>query len=101
MMHGTERPVALQGDLRNLPEALAPLKKMPNWVCWRWEWRPDKNGGYWTKPPLQPKNPRQRAKNNDPTTWGTYEQAIAAFETGKCDASLRTIWCTGPGTSAL
>ena len=42
MMHGTERPVAFQGDLRNLPEALAPLKKMPNWVCWRWEWRPDK-----------------------------------------------------------
>jgi Family of unknown function (DUF5906) len=85
MMHGTERPVALQVALRNLPEALAPLKKMPNWVCWRWEWRPDKDGGYWTKPPLQPKNPRQRAKNNDPTTWGTYEQAIAAFETGKCD----------------
>ena len=57
MMHGTERPVPFQGDLRNLPEALAPLKKMPNWVCWRWEWRVDKKGGKWTKPPLQPKNP--------------------------------------------
>ena len=44
-----------------------------------------KGGGYWTKPPYQPKNPTATAKNNDPTTWGTYEQALAAFEAGKCD----------------
>ena len=79
------RPVPFQGDLRNLPEALAPLKKLPNWVCWRLEWRVDKRGlGKWTKPPLQPKNPTSYAKNNDPSTWGTYEQALAVFEAGKC-----------------
>ena len=81
-----ERPVPFQGDLRNLPDALAPLKALPNWVCWRFEWRVDKKGvGKWTKPPFRPKNPPQYAKNNDPTTWGTYEQALAAFEAGQCD----------------
>ncbi|MGX9428505.1 MULTISPECIES: AAA family ATPase [Bradyrhizobium] len=87
MMHGKpDRPVTLQGDLRNLPPALDPLKALPNWVCWRWEWRVDKRGiGKWTKPPLQPKNPTSYARNNDPTTWGTYEQALAAFEADKCD----------------
>ena len=87
MMHAKpECPVPFQGDLRNLPEALAPLKELPNWVCWRWEWRIDKEGvGKWTKPPLQPGNPKRHAKNNDPSTWGTYEQALTVFEAGKCD----------------
>lgn len=87
MMHAKpERPVTLQGDLRNLPEALAPLKALPNWVCWRWEWRVDKKGiGKWTKPPYQPAHPHSYAKNNDPSTWGSYEQALAVFEAGKCD----------------
>ena len=87
MMHGKpERPVAFQGNLRNLPGALDPLKKMPNWVCWRFEWKIDKKGvGSWTKPPFRPDSPRQHAKNNDPSTWGTYEQALAAFEAGQCD----------------
>jgi primase-polymerase (primpol)-like protein len=87
MMHGKpERPATLQGDLRNLPVALDPLKEKPNWVCWRWKWRTDKKGiGKWTKPPYQPKYPGQHAKNNDPSTWGTYEQALTVFEAGKCD----------------
>ncbi len=68
------------------PVALDPLKKIPNWVCWRFVWKVDKKGaGKWDKPPYRPKNPRQLAKNNDPSTWGTYEQALAAFEVGKCD----------------
>ena len=86
-MHGqTERPVPFQGDLRNLPEALDPLKELPNWVCWKFVWKVDKKGvGKWTKPPYQPRIPRLLAKNNDPSTWGSYEQALAAFEAGKCD----------------
>jgi D5 N terminal like len=80
------RPVPLQGDLRNLAVALDPLKALPNWVCWKFAWRVDKKGaGKWTKPPYQPKHPGQRAKNNDPSTWGTYEEALVAFEAGKCD----------------
>lgn len=81
-----DRPVPFQGDLRNLPAALTPLKELPNWVCWSFEWRVDKKGGgKWTKPPRQPRNPQQYAKNNDPETWGTYEEALAAFEAGQCD----------------
>ena len=80
------RPVPFQGDLRNLPDALAPLKELPNWVCWRWEWKVNKKGGgKWDKPPFRPNNPTSYAKNNDPSTWGTYEQALAVFEAGHCD----------------
>jgi hypothetical protein len=82
----TAPPIALQGDLANLPEALTPLKETPNWVCWKWEWRADNHGGgKWTKPPFQPHAPQRYAKNDDPSTWGTYEQALAAFENGECD----------------
>ena len=86
-MHGqNERPVPLQGDLRNLPVALNPLKELPNWVCWKFVWKVDKKGvGKWTKPPYQPRIPPLLAKNNDPSTWGSYDQALAAFEAGKCD----------------
>ena len=81
-----ERPVAFQGDLANLPDAMAPLKALPNWVCWKWEWKVDKRGvGKWTKPPLQPRRPRKYAKNNDPSTWGTYDEALAVFTAGQCD----------------
>ena len=79
-MHSqNQRPIPFQGDLRNLPEALAPLKALPNWVCWRFTWKVDKTGkGSWTKPPYQPNNPTRHAKNNDPKTWGSYEQALTA-----------------------
>jgi hypothetical protein len=80
------KPQAFQGDLRNLPEALKPLTGMRGWVCWKWEWKVNKNGvGKWDKPPIQPRNPRRYAKNNDPGTWGTYAEALAAFEAGLCD----------------
>jgi hypothetical protein len=80
------RPVPLQGDLQNLPVALDPLKALPNWVCWKFVWKVNKNGaGKWTKPPYRPSNPKQLAKNNDPSTWGTYEQALAEFKAGRCD----------------
>ena len=80
------RPVPFQGDLSNLPDALAPLKELPNWVCWRWEWKVNKKGvGKWDKPPFRPDNPSSYAKNNDPSTWGTYEQALAVFQASHCD----------------
>ena len=31
------------------------------------------------------RNPQEYAKNNDPKTWGTYEEALAAFDAGQCD----------------
>jgi hypothetical protein len=80
------RPVPFQGDLRNLPDGLAPLKAFPNWVCWRWEWKINKKGvGKWDKPPINPRDRNSYARNNDPKTWGTYEDALAAFDAGSCD----------------
>jgi primase-polymerase (primpol)-like protein len=73
-------PSVLQGDLRNLPEALTPLKELPNWVVWKWAWEVDKKTGEgrWKKPPYRPQG--GYASIADPTTWGTYEEALAAFE---------------------
>jgi hypothetical protein len=87
----TERvkPASVQGNLRNLPAALKPLTliMVPHWVIWRWEWRiNEKTGvGSWTKPPFQPGAPKRNAMMNDSRTWGTYQQAITAFEAGECD----------------
>jgi hypothetical protein len=87
MMHSTpERPASLHGDLANLPDALARLKALPNWVCWKWEWRVDKKGiGKRTKPPMRPSNPQNNANIADARTWGTYEQALGAYQKGLCD----------------
>jgi hypothetical protein len=109
----TERPISFQGDLRNLPAALAPLKELPNWVCWKWEWKVNKKGvGKWDKPPFNPARPHAYAKNNDPSTWGTYEQALAVFERGQCDgigfnlsgteiAAFDIDDCRDPGTGEI
>jgi hypothetical protein len=64
----------------SLPEALRPLTLQPRWMCWRWEWRKNK----WTKPPLQPGNGRY-ARNNDPSTWGTYAEAVKRVLEGGAD----------------
>ena len=80
------RPGTVQGDLANLPKALDALKPLRRWVSWSWEWRVNKSGnGKWTKPLLRPDKPRSYAKSDDPTTWGTYEQALVAYKAGLCD----------------
>jgi len=62
----------------SLPAALIPLTTQPRWVCWRWEWRKGKGTkGTWTKPPIQPGSGFPAyAKNNDPATWGTFNEAV-------------------------
>src|SRR5258708_9900077 len=59
---------------------LADLKAQPVWVCFKIEERDGKT----TKPPFSPLTGRG-AKQNDSTTWATYEQAKAAFERGGYD----------------
>ena len=43
------------------------------------------NKSRWDKPPLQASNPDLPAKSNDPATWGTYADAVAAVSAGKAD----------------
>ncbi|MHB1038005.1 MAG: phage/plasmid primase, P4 family [Pirellulales bacterium] len=58
------------------PDGIATeLRPRPNWVNWCWEWR----GKEWTKVPYDPKTGR-RAKANDPSTWGTFAQALARYK---------------------
>jgi hypothetical protein len=73
-------PATFNADLTQLPAALLPLTKERRWVGWKLEKRSTK----WTKPPYQPLYYNQPAKTNDPATWGTYAQALAAFAAGHC-----------------
>jgi hypothetical protein len=83
-MSTPQKPKTYSGDLAHLPPALAGLASHPNWVLWRWEPRKDKDGKIkWTKPPLQPSG--AYARNDDPATWCTYEQALDAMETVGAD----------------
>jgi Virulence-associated protein E len=64
----------VEANLEHLPAALAPLCKVAHWVLWRWQQRK----GKWTKPPFMATDPQRNAKNDDPTTWASYEEAVAA-----------------------
>ena len=59
---------------QEIQQALAPLKALPQWVAFRRE--PDeKREGHFRKPPINPRT-GEGAKANDPTTWGTYTEAV-------------------------
>lgn len=52
------------------------MKALPHWVVWRYITREGKP----TKVPFDPKRPSQNAKANDPSTWGTFQQALTAHQ---------------------
>jgi hypothetical protein len=82
----TQKPLTYVADITQLPKALQYLTKLTRWVVWRWELRKRKNGAEaWTKPPFQCSYPKVAAKSNDPSTWDTYEAAIAAVAAGFAD----------------
>lgn len=66
-----------------IPLAIQELGSDNRWVVWRWEERQNKRGEVKrTKPPLAVKHgcPVGYAKNNDPATWTSLEDALAAAE---------------------
>jgi hypothetical protein len=67
-----------QQDIDNIPQQ---LRSYPNWVCYRFE-----NHGKpkLDKVPYDPKKPGKKAKVNDPSTWGSFDQALEAAENPKC-----------------
>ena len=75
MSRTTTKPQALNGDLRHLPAALAPLVKLRHWVLWRFE---RSKTGNWTKVPKQPNG--SNASNDDPATWSSYKDVIAVAD---------------------
>jgi hypothetical protein len=80
------KPDTFTADPANLPPALHVLIAQKCWVVWRWMSRADKQGvPKWTKPPYQAKHPKRAAKSNDPSTWGSYQDAVAAVKAGLAD----------------
>src|SRR6516225_597092 len=77
----TQKPRTFAADLGNLPKVLQPLTEDKRWVVWPWELRKSK----WTKPPRQARNPTCNARSNDPTTWASYADAVAAVVAGSAD----------------
>ena len=78
----TTKPITQQGDLANLPPALAPLMERPQWAIWRWTQLPN---GKWQKPPFMATQPDRHVSTNDPSTWSDYQTALAAVQTGHGD----------------
>jgi hypothetical protein len=80
------RPRIFSGDLAQLPPALQWLTGQRRWVVWRWVKRVTAGGKVkWTKPPYQPAFPNVPAKSNDPSSWGSYGEALAAFASSGAD----------------
>jgi hypothetical protein len=80
------KPQTHSRNLDNLPPALLPLTEQERWVVWPWELRRSKSGAEkWTKPPRMARYPGQNARSNDPSTWGTYQDAVAAVKAGAAD----------------
>jgi hypothetical protein len=59
------------------PPALAHLCDKPIWVAWAYVWKA--KAGKWDKPPINPHTGKM-AKVNDPQTWGSFDEALAAVK---------------------
>jgi hypothetical protein len=83
----TPKPHTYVADLAHLPKALQKITALRRWVVWRWELRVNKKTGAeeWTKPPYRCVYYNEKARSDDPSTWGTYEEAIAAVTASKAD----------------
>jgi hypothetical protein len=97
-----EKPKTHCGDLAHLPAALAPLTAERRWVVWPWDLRKSKGGKEkWTKPPRQARDPAYNARSNDPSTWGTYDDAVAAVQHGNADGIGYMLLGSGVGAVDL
>lgn len=61
-------------QIENIPKELI---EHDQWVAWKYE---ERNGKV-TKPPYDPKTGK-RASHNDPSTWGTFKDAVKALDKG-------------------
>ena len=91
----TPKPTCLKVFPENIPDT---LKHLPQWVVWRAEWVPGKDGkpGRWTKVPYQapvlpredskpvamtePPKPLLYAKSTNPATWTKFGEALESSQ---------------------
>ena len=67
------------GDKVNLDAIPEELRERKHWVCWQLDIR----NGKPTKVPKDPKHPTRNAAVDDPSTWGTFEQAVKTYSHGR------------------
>lgn len=58
------------------------LKSLKQWLCWRYDY--DNSTERTTKVPINPST-GYKASHSDASTWGTFEQSVAAFRDRDCD----------------
>ena len=75
-MDKTNKPERLPVRAEAIPEE---IKSLPQWCLWLWK----QHDGNWTKPPYRING--DLAKNNDSSTWDTFERVFRAYNTGKWD----------------
>lgn len=69
-------PAQPYADGGSTAKYLDKLKAIPNWVCWKYVERKTRNGQMKrVKLPICPYTGKA-ASSSDPSTWGTYEQAV-------------------------
>jgi len=74
-----QKPAVITPCIDAIP---AELRERPHWVTWKLAYR-ESQSKPWTK---LPQNPRGgSARSNDSTTWGTLDEARAAYESGGVD----------------
>jgi hypothetical protein len=73
---GAAKPARLEVIASNIPQVLCSLRR---WVVWSWRLR----NGKWDKPPLQVDG--AFASVDDPGTWCSFAEALAAHQAGKFD----------------
>lgn len=80
-------------EANSKPRAIAPnpqyiptkLRDVPQWVCWRYEWRQIKGGEWkWTKTPVTARTGRN-ASSTEPATWSDFNTAFQAYSRLNCD----------------
>lgn len=84
--------LALQPD--NIPAA---LKTLSQWTCWRYQ---DKGNGKPTKPPIDARTGRY-ASSKDPSTWSTFDAALARFNADSTIAGLNIVLTTADPIALL
>ena len=74
------KPAALPVHADSMP---ASLKSRPQWVVWKYEYKPKKTKP-WTKVPYTTKQ-GCKASTSNPSTWGTFEETLALYQLGGYD----------------
>lgn len=69
-----------RGDVAKFSNVPTELRAIPQWVCWRAEWKEER--GKFSKLPVDPAT-RKEAKSNDPATWSSFDEAVATFTKDK------------------